>query len=118
MKGLGHFKQQIQAINNKINIELFQVGLLWQKVEVLDNAILLITRNKRVPALKAIDAIDRNTTRFIDLALLDEYKRRFKKALVEELGINFVTIFKDYDPETEISVTLIIKDLKESQVRG
>lgn len=117
MNGLGQFKQQIQAINNKINIELFQVGLLWQKVEVLDNAILLITRNKRVPALKALDAIDRHTTRLMDLALLDEYKKRFKNALLQELGLNFITIFKDYDPETEISVTLIIRDLKESHIR-
>jgi len=118
MSDLGQFKQQIQSINNKINIEMFQVGLLWQKVEVLDNAILLISRNKRVPALKVLDNINRSTTRLLDQALLDEHKKRFKKALVEDLGIDFVTIFKDYDPETEISVTLIIKDLKESQVKG
>jgi len=116
---LGQFKQQIQAINNRTNKELFEVGLLWQKVEVFDDAILLITRNKRVHALKNLDKKDRVTTRLVDLALLDEYKERIKKALIEELGLEPVTIFKDYDPETEISVTVIIKKGKISQnIRG
>ncbi|QGG48016.1 hypothetical protein FTV88_1918 [Heliorestis convoluta] len=119
MNQLGHFKQQIQTINNKTNMEIFQTGLLWQKVEVIDDAILLITRNKRVPALQALDQKDRITTRLIDQALLEEYKERLKKALVEQLGIDFVTIFKDYDPDTEISVTIIIKKGKLTQnLRG
>jgi len=115
MGGLGQFKQQIQAINNRTNIELFNVGLLWQKVEVFDDAILLITRNKRVHALKTLDKKHRETTRLMDLALLEEYKERLKKALIEELKIDPVTIFKDYDPETEISVTVIIKKGKKCQ---
>ena len=110
MSSLGQFKQQIQAINNRTNKEIFQVGLLWQKVEVFEDAILLITKNKRVPALKALDHTDRTTTRMIDLALLEEYKRRLLKALTEELNIKAISIFKDYDPLTELSVTVIIKD--------
>lgn len=106
----GNFKQRLMKVNNAVNQELFGVGLQWQKVDFLGDRILVQARNHRVRALSSLDGKDNMTTRLIDIALLVEYKDRFRKSIEEELGLKVVALLKDYDPSLELAFTLILLD--------
>ncbi len=109
---VGDFKQELMKLHNKINLGLFGQGLRWQRVEIIHDKIYIIANNKRVKALTAIDEKDNITSKLIDIALIVEFKDRFKKMLKDELNINALAVLKDYDPGTEISVCIIIMDNK------
>ena len=103
-------RQEVMRVNNNINIALFGTGLRKQRVSVCDDKFVITADHKRIPALAALDKLDRMTTRFTDMANLDEYKRRLRAALIEQLGIPVVSVMKDYDPDRELAVTVIILD--------
>jgi len=105
---LGEFKQEIIRINNRVNIEVFGQGLKSQRVEILNDKILIIAHNTRVKILSMVDRTDNFTTKIMDIALIMEFKERFIAALEESLGIKALAHLKDYDPKTEISVSVTI----------
>lgn len=105
---IGEFKQEIMRINNKVNLGLYGQGLAWQKVEILQDKVLIIANNKRLHALSAIDQKDNLTTTLIDYGLLVEYKRRLKQELESNIKLKVLAVMKDYDPATEIAFTFII----------
>lgn len=97
-------------INNAVNQELFGIGLLWQKVELNEDRVLIFAQNRRVRALTAIDGREGLTTRLIDIALLEEYKRRFLEALKKRFALPIRALLKDYDPVEELAFSLILLD--------
>jgi uncharacterized protein YbcI len=105
---MGEFKQEIIKVNNKVNMEVFNQGLKAQKVEVLQDKVLIIANNNRVKALALIDNRDRQATKLMDIALLQEFKERFGAALEEHLGIKALSHLKDYDPKLELSISITI----------
>lgn len=106
----GTFKQEVMRINNAVNQELFGIGLLWQKVELNEDRVLIFAQNRRVRALTAIDGREGLTTRLIDIALLEEYKRRFLEALKKRFALPIRALLKDYDPVEELAFSLILLD--------
>ena len=54
----GEFKQSVMRLPNKVNQHIFGQGLVWQKVELLEDKLIIIAHNKRVHALSAIDKND------------------------------------------------------------
>jgi len=107
-KKLGDFKQLIMKINNKVNEEMYGRGLDWQKVEIFGDKIVIIACNKRISVLKHLDEKEYFVTRLMDLALLSEFKLRFKQKFEEETGLKIKSLLKDYDPEQEYAGTIII----------
>ncbi|MCX7779728.1 MAG: DUF2294 domain-containing protein [Negativicutes bacterium] len=103
-------KQEIARVNNNVNIAMFGTGLRKQRVQVAEDKVIITADHKRIPALAALDRSDRMTTRFVDMAILAEYKRRLKAELVEQLKLPVISVLKDYDPEHELAVTVIILD--------
>lgn len=101
-------KQEIMRVNNIVNISIFGTGLRKQRVLISDDKILITADHKRVPALAVLDKIERNTTRYTDVAILDEFKRRLRTALIEQLQMPVLSVMKDYDPDQELAVTVII----------
>lgn len=101
-------RQEIMRVNNNVNIALFGTGLRKQRVMLVDCNVLIMADHKRIPALAALDRKERMTTRFADMAILDEYKLRLKDELVSQLHLPVVSVLKDYDPDRELAVTVII----------
>lgn len=112
---IGDFKQLFMKMNNRVNMEIFGQGLVWQRMEIFGDKVLIIAHNKRVKALTAIDQKDNITSKFIDIALIVEFKEKFIKYMQEELGIKILTHLKDYDPVTELSfsVTMLEKPVED-----
>lgn len=106
----GDFKQEIMKLHNAVNMAIFGQGLRWQKVELLQDKIIIFAHNKRVPALNSLDQTDRFTTRMMDLALLMQFKGLFKQELENFLSFAPVAVLKDYDPESEMSMCAVLLD--------
>ncbi|MDT8903087.1 hypothetical protein [Anaeroselena agilis] len=101
-------RQEVMRVNNNVNISIFGTGLRKQRVLVSEDKIIITADHKRVPALAALDKLERMTTRNTDVAILDEFKRRLKAALTEQLKMPVLSVMKDYDPDQELAVTVII----------
>ncbi len=115
----GDLKQELMRINNAVNQEMFGVGLRRQKVDLLDDRILLMAQNPRVKALTVFDSGEGITGRLMDLALLEEYKKRLRKALEDRLGFQIRSVLKDYDPAEELAFTLVVlRGTLEDLLRG
>lgn len=102
-------KQEIIRINNNLNISMFGIGLRKQRVVFVDDDKIIISADhKRIPVLAVLDQTNRNVTRSVDVAILDEYKQRIKAELTGQLKLPVKCVLKDYDPECELAVTIII----------
>lgn len=105
---VGEFKQEIMKVNNGVNMEVFNQGLTHQKVEILQDKVLIIAHNNRVKVLSVVDKNDLMATRMMDLALLMEFKNRFVKAAEERFGVRVLAHMKDYDPKLELSFSVTV----------
>ena len=104
---MGEFKQEILKINNAVNMEIFNQGLNYHRVDIVGDKAIIIARNNRVKVLRVLDNFDVSTSRVADLALLTEFKRRFVKVAEEHFGVPILSFVKDYDPKLEMSVSVI-----------
>jgi hypothetical protein len=105
------FKQNIMRINNSVNMAMYGVGLRKQRIFFIDDtAIMILADHKRIPALAALDLNDRTATRFIDSALLEEYKKKFEQELKSQLKLPVKCVLKDYSPLKELAATIILLD--------
>jgi uncharacterized protein YbcI len=105
---IGGLKQEIIKVYNTINQEIFGIGIRSQKIEIAGDKVFIFATHKRIPALKALDDLNRNLTASVDALLIAANKRKLKQQLEETLGIGVKFVLKDYDPETELSGTVIV----------
>jgi len=112
---LGEFKQELMRLNNRINMEIFGQGLIWQRMEIFGDKVLIIAHNKRVKALTSIDRQDSLHSKLTDIALIMDFKERFIKLVEDTMGVKVLAHLKDYDPRTELSfsVTIFEKNIDE-----
>lgn len=107
---MGALKQEILRLYNAVNQDMWRVGVRQQRVDVLNDRIVIVAEHERVPALALLDVDHRPLTRMVDGALIDENKRRLKAALGEALGLSIRAVLKDYDPDTQLAATVILLD--------
>jgi hypothetical protein len=106
---LAELKQDILRINNNLNIAMYGVGLRKQRIFIIDDtAVMIVADHKRIPALAALDLTERTTTRFIDSALLEEYKKKLEEELKVQLQLPVKCVLKDYTPKHELATTVIL----------
>lgn len=109
MAGGVDLRQEIIRINNNLNISMFGTGLRKQRVVMAeDDKIMIMADHKRIPVLSILDQQHRQVTRSIDVAILDEYKQRLKEELISQLQLPVKAVLKDYDPEHELAITIVI----------
>lgn len=106
---VAELKQELIRVNNEVNIAMYGIGLRKQRVHIIDNAVILIfADNKRIPALAALDRKSPVITRFFDLTLLEEYREKLHEELLSQLKLPVKYVLKDYRPQEEIAVTVIV----------
>ncbi|QRG66250.1 Na-translocating system protein MpsC family protein [Brevibacillus choshinensis] len=106
----GQFKQELTKVYNEVNLQLFQIGVKRLRVDFVGDRILFMTYHRRVPAIRSVDEKNRELTRMMDILLIDEFKVLLKERLEVKYEIKVVSILKDYDPETELSATVVVLD--------
>ncbi|MDR7316455.1 Na-translocating system protein MpsC family protein [Brevibacillus nitrificans] len=104
----GQLKQELTKVYNEVNLQLFQIGVKRLRVDFVGDRILFMTYHRRVPAIRSVDEKNRELTRMMDILLIDEFKVLLKERLEAKYKIKVVSILKDYDPETELSATVVV----------
>jgi uncharacterized protein YbcI len=107
---LPSLKKDIAQLYNKVNQEIYGVGVKKQRIEISQNKLMIFAQHKRVPALKTLSKNYAELTVTIDAALIKEYKARFKEQIEMIFGLRVLTILKDYDPITENACTIVYFD--------
>ncbi|MFG1830854.1 hypothetical protein [Micromonospora chersina] len=106
----GDLKQEILRVYNAVNQGIAGVGVSRQRVDLVGDRILILAKHQRVKSLAALDSAHREITREVDVALLDEGKRRLAQELKDKIGLAVRVVLKDYDPSTEIAATVVVLD--------
>lgn len=108
-------KKQLAILYNEVNQEIFSVGVHDQKVDIVDNKVIILARTKRLPALNALGGEHSELVLALDSALSSSYKKRLKEKLEFLFDINVTSLFRDYDPHTEKSCAVIYFDKRRDQ---
>lgn len=111
VRSTGELKQLILRTYNATNQAVWGTGVREQRVDLLGDRVLIVAVHQRVPALAALDDTRRDLTRQVDVALVDHYKGVFSAELERLLGVGVRAVLKDYDPDTQLSCTLVVLDV-------
>lgn len=107
------FKRSLLKVFDSVYKEVFQLGVKRLTIDIVENKILIVGDHARLPGLAALDFSNRFVTRMADVALLDECKARLTRALAEQFPeVRVLSVLNDYDPATEIAVTVIVTEEK------
>jgi len=101
-------KQEIIKIYNTVNQELFGIGIKSQRIEIMGDKVFIYAVHKRIPALKILDETQRLLTRTVDSSIIEANKQLLASKIEETLALPVHVIFKDYDPRTEMALTVIV----------
>ncbi len=101
------FKKDLAFLYNRVNQEIYGVGVKKQRIETFDDRVIIFAQHKRVQALRMLSKNFQHLTISVDSALIVEFKSLFKGQIESTLGLKVKTILKDYDPFTEEACTII-----------
>lgn len=100
-------KKDVAQIYNRINQEMFGLGVKRQKIELMDNMIMIFGEHQRAKPLHALQSRNEALTLWVDASLVAEFKQRLKHQMENLLKKEVISVLKDYDPKTEKAVTII-----------
>ncbi|RUS47081.1 Na-translocating system protein MpsC family protein [Cohnella sp. AR92] len=103
-------KKSLTRIYNEINKEIYGYGVTQIRISLDDGVISIYVKHQRVPALKSLEERYGQMKQAVDYALHSEFKLRFKPRVEEEFGLKAAAILRDYDPDTEWAVTVILTE--------
>ncbi|MGP7818784.1 Na-translocating system protein MpsC family protein [Niallia sp. 01092] len=101
------FKKKLATLFNDTNKEIFHVGVHEQKINIIDNKILILAKTQRVPALDALGDEHSELVLALDSALSSRYKKLLKANFEAMFDLKISSLFRDYDPNKGISCTVI-----------
>lgn len=111
------FKRDLLRLFDSMYKEVFNFGLKRLTIDVIGNKIMIIGEHSRLPGLNILDKSNRFVTRMTDIALLDECKIRLKEKIEDNIqNVKVSTVLNDYDPATEIAVTVIVTERKLQEI--
>ncbi|MFZ5872191.1 MAG: DUF2294 domain-containing protein, partial [Actinomycetota bacterium] len=91
----GQLKQDILRIYNAVNQGIAGAGVSRQRVDLLGDRILIIAQHQRIKVLGTLEGRYPELTRTVDVAVLDEGKRRLAAQLRQALGLPVLAVLKD-----------------------
>lgn len=104
---IGEWKQEVLRLYNSVNQEITGAGVSRQRVQISDEHIVVVAEHHRVRTLATIASFDAVLGRWADAAILDAAKVRLAEVLTD-LGVDVVSVLKDYDPVAELTATVIV----------
>lgn len=107
-RSLGEWKQSILRVYNKVKRDVAGTGVERQNIHITSTYILIVAVHNRVPALATVTAQNAQLGRWADVALIDSNKVGLSQALSHELGVTASGVFQDYDPQTQVAVTVVL----------
>ncbi|MCT2537115.1 hypothetical protein NC661_05910 [Aquibacillus koreensis] len=94
--------------NNQVHQDIFKAGVLEQQVSFMENKIIILARNKRIPVLEIISEASTDTSQLIDRIVNLKYKKLLEVRLVERFNFDIEIVLRDYDPTKGMNVAIIV----------
>lgn len=104
------FKKQLFILYNEINKEIYSMGVQSQKINIIENQVLILAKISRSPLFSMLGEEERGLVSSLDAVLTSKFKQRLKEKLESTFDLKVTALFKDYDPGTESSSTVICFD--------
>ncbi|HJH23924.1 MAG TPA: Na-translocating system protein MpsC family protein [Paenalcaligenes hominis] len=114
---IGVLKQALTRDYNRVNMAIFSGGVISLKIDIVQDKILILANHKRVAALDYLSKENAIVSDLADNYLVKSFKKEFIKLLENDYGFDILSLFKDYDTRSELSLTVIyLKDCVESYI--
>ncbi|AQS51583.1 Na-translocating system protein MpsC family protein [Paenalcaligenes hominis] len=114
---IGVLKQALTRDYNRVNMAIFSGGVISLKIDIVQDKILILANHKRVAALDYLSKENAIVSDLADNYLVKSFKKEFIKLLENDYGFDILSLFKDYDTRSELSLTVIyLKDCIESYI--
>lgn len=114
---IGVLKQALTRDYNRVNMAIFSGGVISLKIDIVQDKILILANHKRVAALDYLSKENAIVSDLADNYLVKSFKKEFIKLLENDYGFDILSLFKDYDTRSELSLTAIyLKDCIESYI--
>ena len=104
------FRRKLSRIYNDVNQDIYGFGVIRLSIFFVDDMVIFRTKHNRVRALQALETCNAELKQSVDYALFLEFKRRFLQCLIAETDLLVTSVLRDYDPGTEIAVTVVCVD--------
>lgn len=101
-------KKELFRLFNAVNKEVYGYGVTEFKITCVDNMVIFTTKDNRVHTLQVLEERHMALKRNVDQALFDEFKLRLYDKLTNEIQMQPTALFRDYDPESKLAVTIAI----------
>jgi uncharacterized protein YbcI len=101
------FKRRMSQLYNSVNQEMYGVGVRKQQIDIVEDKVVIYGEHKRVPALTVLKEKNLDLTTHVDATLIKEFKAKLKDQVEKTFNLKVLSILKDYDPETELAITVI-----------
>ncbi|MFC5447029.1 DUF2294 domain-containing protein [Paenibacillus aestuarii] len=102
------YKKKLCHLYNEISKELFGFGTTYLRAALEDNIITLYAKHRKSPRSTALEGEAPTLKYEVDFTMSSIYKRRIRERLEQEFGLNIDAVLRDYDPNTQWSITNII----------
>ncbi|WNS43047.1 DUF2294 domain-containing protein [Paenibacillus sp. MMS20-IR301] len=105
------FKKRLSRCYNEVHKELYGVGVTQLRIDAAGESMLLfLVKHQRVTALRALEENYPELKQAVDAALHQEFKRKIRHRLTDELNLPVTGVLRDYDPGTGWASTIIITE--------
>lgn len=116
---IGVLKQHLARDYNRVNMCIFAGGVISVKIDIFQDKILILANHKRIAALEYLSKENAIVSDLADNYLVKSFKKEFNKILVNDYGFDILSLFKDYDTQSELSLTAIyLKDSVENYIKA
>lgn len=116
---IGVLKQHLAKDYNRVNMCIFAGGVISVKIDIIQDKILILANHKRIAALEYLSKENSIVSDLADNYLVKSFKKEFNKILVNDYGFDILSLFKDYDAQSELSLTTIyLKDSIEYYIKA
>jgi hypothetical protein len=101
-------KKNLSRIYNQISKELFGMGAVLLRIEVLEDLIIFRSKHRRSPRSRILEQEVPSLQQEVDAQMSRIFKKRLRERLEIELGLSVETVLRDYDPSTPWTITNVI----------
>lgn len=101
-------KKDLIRLYGEVNRSVYGYGINELKIHVYPNMIIILTKDKRVEALKSLETHYLQLKQSVDIALFSEFKLQFREAMRKELGLEPVALMRDFDADYQMAVTVVV----------
>ncbi len=103
-------KKRLIGLYGEVNRSVYGYGTNELRISIYPNMVIFFTKDNRVKALMSIETHFSQIKQSADMALFNEFKLQLREAIEKELKLEPVALFRDFDSDYKMAVTIVVFD--------